>query len=397
MPQKKSGGIALNRKKSFLGSVNMGILLFELAAFFYNTPKFQIVGYIMILFGSSILIIDYIGQKKLIINSNILMGSILLILIYLIAVIRFPTSTALSNFSSLLISIAVLVCFSNLDILSINEKIQRYMIGIQWIVIVIPKVFKSGINPVDGGYKSIFTTTTFMGLFSCMLVEVCVIFFLLSRKRIWIFYTAGWLYILWETKVRTAVVGIFTAFFLMVLFQWIKRIKKENLLWFGKWGLFLSLILIVVIYPQLDKFSWSEKLSHFVYLHTGKILLSGRNQIWKEAIYIIKESPILGYGLDYSQHFPVAVHNSYLNVLLQTGIVGLLFVLLFLNGFLNKMIRKNNSISRTIFIFSLVNLLMCSTEVMLLQGQIILQLIIWSLFGIGINQQLKDFQRKAAF
>ena len=115
--------------------------------------------------------------------------------------------------------------------------------------------------------------------------------------------------------------------------------------------------------------------------------MSGRNIIWKNAMLVISKSPIIGYGLDYSKYFDTAIHNSYLNILLQTGLVGLGCVMLMINTTLNRMIKNGNKLSYLLFILCIVNLFMCSTEVMLLQGQIILQIIMWGLLGSGTNKE----------
>ena len=244
-----------------------------------------------------------------------------------------------------------------------------------------------GFSSIDSGYKSIFTTTTFVGLFSCISIELCVLCFLSSKERIWEVYIIAWIYLVWCSKVRTALLGVLIVFLLIIIFKFINKKIRRSILKLAKWILFASLIIIIVIYPQFDRFPFYEEVSNYIYIHTGKIFFSGRNEIWIEALNIAKKSPLLGYGLDYSQQFDISVHNSYLNILLQTGILGIFAFLLLINNILNTIIKKNQFLSTILFIFAIVNLLISSAEVMLLQGQLVLQLVIWCLFGIGINQK----------
>ena len=273
------------------------------------------------------------------------------------------------------------------ELIAINIKWQKYIVGIQLIILFTPMMLGRGFSSIDSGYKSIFTTTTFVGLFSCISIELCVLCFLSSKERIWEVYIIAWIYLVWCSKVRTALLGVLIVFLLIIIFKFINKKIRRSILKLAKWILFASLIIIIVIYPQFDRFPFYEEVSNYIYIHTGKIFFSGRNEIWIEALNIAKKSPLLGYGLDYSQQFDISVHNSYLNILLQTGILGIFAFLLLINNILNTIIKKNQFLSTILFIFAIVNLLISSAEVMLLQGQLVLQLVIWCLFGIGINQK----------
>lgn len=374
-------------KNGSLKYVNIVIALFEVVALFYNTASLKRLGYLIILVGTGLMFFDYMINKSIIISTINLPEIIFLALVYLISIIFVPTFRAVSNMFSLLISIAVLIYFSQIDLEKINIKWQKYIVGIQLIILFTPMMLGRGFSSIDSGYKSIFTTTTFVGLFSCISIELCVLCFLSSKERIWEVYIIAWIYLVWCSKVRTALLGVLIVFLLIIIFKFINKKIRKSILKLAKWILFASLIIIIVIYPQFDRFPFYEEVSNYIYIHTGKIFFSGRNEIWIEALNIAKKSPLLGYGLDYSQQFDISVHNSYLNILLQTGILGIFAFLLLINNILNTIIKKNQFLSTILFIFAIVNLLISSAEVMLLQGQLVLQLVIWCLFGIGINQK----------
>ena len=374
-------------KNGSLKYVNIVIALFEMAALFYNTASLKRLGYLIILVGTGLMFFDYMINKSIIISTINLPEIIFLALVYLISIIFVPTFRAVSNMFSLLISIAVLIYFSQIDLEKINIKWQKYIVGIQLIILFTPMMLGRGFSSIDSGYKSIFTTTTFVGLFFFISIELCVLCFLSSKERIWEVYIIAWIYLVWCSKVRTALLGVLIVFLLIIIFKFINKKIRRSILKLAKWILFASLIIIIVIYPQFDRFPFYEEVSNYIYIHTGKIFFSGRNEIWIEALNIAKKSPLLGYGLDYSQQFDISVHNSYLNILLQTGILGIFAFLLLINNILNTIIKKNQFLSTILFIFAIVNLLISSAEVMLLQGQLVLQLVIWCLFGIGINQK----------
>ena len=69
--------------------------------------------------------------------------------------------------------------------------------------------------------------------------------------------------------------------------------------------------------------------------HTGKSIMSGRNDIWVPLIEMINLKPYIGYGPGAMASELIATdqspHNLYLNVLMQLGYIGLMaFILLLL-------------------------------------------------------------------
>ena len=96
------------------------------------------------------------------------------------------------------------------------------------------------------------------------------------------------------------------------------------------------------------------------------------------------------YCFAFSFHISSGVHNSYLSILLQTGILGIVSLFLVVNSILKKSEKENTVISGQIQSYTCINLIMCLTEVMLLQGQIILQVIIWLILAIGLGYNDKN-------
>ena len=102
-------------KNGSLKYVNIVIALFEMAALFYNTASLKRLGYLIILVGTGLMFFDYMINKSIIISTINLPEIIFLALVYLISIIFVPTFRAVSNMFSLLISIAVLIYFSQID------------------------------------------------------------------------------------------------------------------------------------------------------------------------------------------------------------------------------------------------------------------------------------------
>ncbi len=367
-------------------TINIAIILYEISALLYNTNSFQILGYFFIILATGLLTLHWVKVSDFRLNTTIrtIIPLIIIGIIYLFGLLRNISFQSLSNLFSLWITFILLLIFPNINANTIDERLQRKIMLVQIIIIGVPKLLNQGINPIDGGYMSIFTTTTFLGVFSCLSAEICYLFYQFSKKKVWIIYGIIWLYYIWEARTRTAMAGVL----IILVFSTIAYITHNNdrVLIALKWITYIIIILIVIIYPQLNNFSWYGNIEAFVYEYTNKVLLSGRNEIWSEALDIIKQSPIWGYGLDYSNYFSWPVHNSYLNILLQTGVIGLISVIALINTFLNLRIKNGKNISYLIAIITMSNLIICSFEVMLLQGQIILQIIVWILIGLNINE-----------
>ena len=225
-------------KNGSLKYVNIVIALFEVAALFYNTASLKRLGYLIILVGTGLMFFDYMINKSIIISTINLPEIIFLALVYLISIIFVPTFRAVSNMFSLLISIAVLIYFSQIDLEKINIKWQKYIVGIQLIILFTPMMLGRGFSSIDSGYKSIFTTTTFVGLFSCISIELCVLCFLSSKERIWEVYIIAWIYLVWCSKVRTALLGVLIVFLLIIIFKFINKKIRKSILKLAKWILF---------------------------------------------------------------------------------------------------------------------------------------------------------------
>ncbi|HAT4257868.1 O-antigen ligase family protein [Clostridium perfringens] len=109
--------------------------------------------------------------------------------------------------------------------------------------------------------------------------------------------------------------------------------------------------------------SGGEKINQFLekYFHRN-ITLTGRVDIWKSALYAVKQKPFFGYGYggfwgfnnEIENHIFsinggefVGSHNGFIELLLYIGIIGviLFIILVILLGYRTKYIYKNSDIS----------------------------------------------------
>jgi O-antigen ligase len=137
--------------------------------------------------------------------------------------------------------------------------------------------------------------------------------------------------------------------------------------------------------------------------------LAARGVMWKSATGLIAKRPIQGYGLQNGSeqligkyreyHFDLGVqekydaHNVYLQTLLNTGILGLLPLLLVLMGAVGKAVRDRNYL---FLIFSLTLTVQCMTDSLLeVQKGIVFFLLFLLLFYYHSPNAFKNSIRKS--
>lgn len=364
--------------------INIAILIFWLASLLYNVAALQMIGFVLLITVISVLFVISMSTKQMKIKQHQFFLILLyLAIVYTIGLLRGISFRSIEVFVCLLISIVVLNTFAIIDLSSIKSKYVKTLIIFEIPLLFVPYLLGVGYNPIDGGYKSFFTTTTFLGIFSCMQIELCLLIYMALKKKIWLYFIPFFILLTWLSMVRTAYIGIIV---IIICFYFRNRFLLQTIIMLrmSKWLLFATIMTIVLIYPNLDSFDWYEAVSAFVYVTTGKILMSGRNEDWQEGFKLISNNPMWGHGLDTSI-FDIQLHNSYLQLMLESGVMGIVGVFLLLNIIINNIIKTGSPASKTIFFFTLVNLLMCTTEVMLLHGQMVLQIIMWGIMGVGLN------------
>lgn len=214
-----------------------------------------------------------------------------------------------------------------------------------------------------------------------------VLFFIFfTKNKKWITLVCLFAGLVYLSHVRTAYIGVFFALMTFLFKRYTLNMSSRTYRLI-KWLFIAGIITFVMVYPMLQTFSWYEQFEVIVLQYTGKILLSGRNEIWSEAFLYIDQKPFLGYGLD-TTSIDISMHNSYLQHILESGIVGILLLFFLINSVLNNIIKNKSNLHHLLFIYTLVNLLMCTTEVMLLHGQMILQILMWAIMGLGLNKKI---------
>lgn len=159
-------------------------------------------------------------------------------------------------------------------------------------------------------------------------------------------------------------------------------------------GYFLAIVAglygVTAIYPYMHRWSSFEYFNNLSLALTGKRIMSGRNTIWAQLIDLISERPFFGYG---SSVVPenylttsLSAHNLYLQIGLQVGIVGLVFLVIFFY-YIWKTYGKNPNEPkvRLAASFFVSILIYQAFEVSLTQNQFGIGLLQWLIIAFGLN------------
>ena len=210
-------------------------------------------------------------------------------------------------------------------------KKVKWVIGVIIAAQIIPTV--SGLLIVAGRTGLFFTDDTMrlgnsgVGVYMAIVSILCVVFFLSSKtnseRLLWGALTAIFLVALFYSFGRSGWIGFALALFLMSMIRFKRLIFIIPLL----------LILVVLLVPGI-----SERFSDISFsgqISSGDSTLSQRVEYWQAALTVFQAHPVLGVGLgvgryrvgDFLGQYSMMIHNDYVSVLLETGVIGFIVFL----------------------------------------------------------------------
>lgn len=190
------------------------------------------------------------------------------------------------------------------------------------------------------------------------------------------------------------------AVFAAMRLGWSSISKTKTRYWSAITFVLLSGILLVPLYVLLSFTAFGNNLNDTFRHYTGIGLFSGRNFVWPAYIYLISMRPILGYGFGDAMgsllrmvglppdYLGLSAHNLYLMTASQTGMLGVVTLLLFFGTvwwcLFQSRQSKVGAIAGSVFITMLVNEMF---EVSFTQVNMYVILTAWCLIGFGIQSR----------
>src|SRR5699024_1634922 len=180
------------------------------------------------------------------------------------------------------------------------------------------------------------------------------------------------------------------SFSFLTYFSW-NFISKNKILF----NLYFLIIVVFVylftlVYPKIYTWNSFYKLDNLSLKLAGKPLLTGRERIWERLVGYIEQKPFLGYSSStLPEHFAsssLSAHNTYLQIGLQTGILGIFLLLLFFFFIWKKSwsarLDSKTKLASSFFIGIIVYQLF---EVNLTQSNFGLGLVQWMIIGFLLS------------
>lgn len=196
------------------------------------------------------------------------------------------------------------------------------------------------------------------------------------------------IYIGWNAASRTPV---FTTIIIILCFLGLRIFKpKEAVLKKMYWVLIFFLIFGIYIYINISTYDWYVKLNNYSELYFHKNIDSSRSDIWRFSLESLKIWQfIVGSGTGalptYSGYENSSFHNTYLQLLMQNGVIGLAFLVHIFKLVWYKLAEKSNDIVCQFIIAGFIGIIVFNVfECTLLQNKAFVGLTEWMFLSVGI-------------
>lgn len=295
--------------------------------------------------------IIYNGKKAFRFKTQIFIITFFIILIFIISIL-FNDNEYILNYLYEFFIYGFIPMYLFSKVKNINEVIR---IGAKFSIIAFLIYF----------YDPLINYYYFSDYMSFGLVCMLPIFFFssLSRK---VLHKKGYLFLeimsLLELLIFCNRGAFLTAMIVEIVFFIVDNSKEKNKYWLIK--IFLLTSLSVLLVNNINNFlmilqDFLTKLNFDSYsIHAISLMLSGassglsgREEIWMNAISYFYENPIIGHGIGaFEKIYEIYTHNLILETLTSTGIFGLLLIIVSII----KYIRKSSMNENKCFYFALL-------------------------------------------
>ncbi|WP_117168458.1 O-antigen ligase family protein [Paraliobacillus sediminis] len=306
---------------------------------------------------------------------------------FIIYIITFFISAENNSFSYLF---ALLSTLSFILISSHNQWQHKYLklfahitSGIIWLVFLNWLL----IELIFDGYQSISKNPN-----SLAIVLFCILYMQLLTFRYSSYIGRSYfgllicinLFLIYTTSARSVFLSILIILLSMLILLYSKKVFSKIF----SIGLILNFGFIL-IYVQLENTKIGQFLNEVSLNLLDKSFYSGRNEIWKQLLPYVYDKPFFGYGIGIDARGLTSPahtsHNQYIQILLESGVIGLILFLLLLFSIWKLLLRNlttfESKLSACFFIATLVYMNFEST---LFQNNYAIGLMQWLIITLGV-------------
>lgn len=183
------------------------------------------------------------------------------------------------------------------------------------------------------------------------------------------------------------IVGIIAIALVIILHVWPSNLTRWVFFFTGIFGIIFAFFIFTG--HLLDQVVIDELSSEW----TNRTIFSGRHVIWPFLIDFIADRPFFGWGAGFLfrdvHEFDLSAHSSYLQIILQVGLVGLFMLALSFFQMWRGVLISGESVLKSLEVYTMacvfVIMLHSSVEVFLTQNLLVIGIPAWSLLGLEIG------------
>ncbi|MDT4011640.1 O-antigen ligase family protein [Staphylococcus simulans] len=270
------------------------------------------------------------------------------------------------------------ISFENLKYINVLVAIFVLFHFIVWVAMGLP-----------GFFASIYNNSNLIGPYMFYTSFFLILGIRYSKfKIIYIGILFISLILVFASDTRSILLSIAATIFVFLFWKFLTKYQIIAVLFFAL--IIILSISFVYIYPMLPTFRFFTPIEQWMLDHTGKSIMSGRNDLWIPLIELINEKPWFGYSpgtmAEELYSHDQSPHNLYLNILMQIGYLGLILISAILLIIWNAMVKQRDNfivkLSASYFLGVIVHQ---SFEITLFQNQLSVGLLQVFIMGVGYS------------
>lgn len=241
-------------------------------------------------------------------------------------------------------------------------------------------------------YSGIFYNANNLGIFIYLILYFHLIAWIISKRYLskffWAIIIVLDLVLIATSNARSIWLSLLVSCVFYIVYNFItsKRV-------YYRLSFFVIIFLVLLFsyaYPMLYTMDIGWKINEIIFNYTGKNFFSGRQWLWMELGYYINKQPFMGYGVSILPsdllNTDLSSHNMYIQLLLQTGFIGLsLFILLLFMIWDYFFVKNGNKLVKLSLAFFGGLIVYQTFEMSFIQGNYHFNVLQWILISMGIS------------
>lgn len=172
-------------------------------------------------------------------------------------------------------------------------------------------------------YKAFFYNPGYLGAFSILGVLSSVQMYIITNQKKYIIAIIPLLYLIYLSNSRASIIAVLVALLVMAYLAFRGRYKNKTRILLDTATTIFTVLMILYV--------WGRMSVHFPNLESLDKFTSFKIFVWSRAIRLLENYEwLLGQGLGSKGGGSLSFDNYYINVLIQTGLLGLLSFITFL-------------------------------------------------------------------